>query len=159
MLKLWSSSYIVCGMCCCQCFGGTCHLHREGNAIPEARLLTIEDPRFQDNRHIKVVRLFTHWPPLPPMKYSRYALLSWHIAAGRIMTPWGIKPPTFRLVAQCLIQLRHPIPPILSECGRNGFWKECVWSVCLIRGIRAALTTHQLVADLWLVGCNGGSYV
>jgi hypothetical protein len=37
----------------------------------------VESPRFLDNGHMKVVRLFslTYWPPLPPRKYSWYSFL------------------------------------------------------------------------------------
>jgi hypothetical protein len=33
------------------------------------------------------------------------------------MTPSGIKPATFQLVAQCLSQLRHRVPPDIQKCG------------------------------------------
>jgi len=37
----------------------------------------VEAPRFQDNQHMKVVRLLspTHRPPLPRRKYSCYSFL------------------------------------------------------------------------------------
>jgi hypothetical protein len=77
-----------------------------------------EASRFQDNRHMKVVRSDLGTGRLYPAEnmsgthfWYRLNRPQGHSAAGRIMsvTPSGIEPATSRLVALCLNQLRYQV--------------------------------------------------
>jgi hypothetical protein len=110
---------------------------KKGKAIPlqaPEGSRKVEVPIFQDNQHMNVVRLsaLRTGRLYPHSKHSWYSFLletesapQCHSAARKIpMKTSGIEPATFRLVARCLNQLCHRVPPF-SRCKRPNKEKKC----------------------------------
>jgi hypothetical protein len=136
----------------------------------------VEAPRFLDNRQRKVVRLSALctgrlYPPgnipgtvsvrgwVDPRAIVRpKGLCQWKIP----MTPFEMKPATFRLVVQCLNQLRHRIPRTIhihTSLTESAILYSFVWNLpedghAGAKACRRHIVKWQMVDYSWLWNCG-----
>ena len=119
-LKINRGSHRSCEALCFLCGTKWSSKHCEGTAVPVTglhrtwRFLEVEAPQFQDNRHVKIVRLsaLRTGRLYPQGVFLILISVRGWVDPRAIVTPSGIEPATFRLVSQCLNELRYGVPPL-----------------------------------------------
>jgi hypothetical protein len=99
-------------------------------------------------------RIYSYYSFLLEAESSHWHDPSGHSAAGRIMSMKNsndaIEPATFRLVAQCLNQLRHRVPPcFVDACLMANLSKESFPVSVQGNDVWCAFSTFQIFQSAW----------